>query len=94
MFSGPPGGAVVEFTCSTSAARGWPVQMLGVDLHTARQAMLCWHPTEELEGLASKIYNYVLGLWGEKKKNKEEDWQQLLAEGQSSSKKKTTIVYC
>ena len=23
--------------------------------------------TEELEGLTTRIYNYVLGLWGEKK---------------------------
>ena len=40
---------------------------------------------EELEGLTTIIYNYVLGPWGEKKK--EEDWQQMLAQGQSFSPK-------
>ena len=40
---------------------------------------------EELEGLTTRIYNYVLGLWGEK--NKQEDWQPMLAMGQSSLKK-------
>ena len=27
-------------------------------------------PIEELEGLTSRIYNYVLGLWGEKKRGR------------------------
>ena len=37
----------------------------------------------QLEGPTNKIYNYVLGAFGEikqKKKKKEEDWQQLLAQ--------------
>ena len=38
---------------------------------------------EELEEPTTKIYNYVLGGYGEKEK--EEDWQQMLAQGQSSS---------
>ena len=42
---------------------------------------------EELEGLTTRIYNYELGLWGEKKKD--EDSQQMLAQGQSSSPKKS-----
>ena len=37
---------------------------------------------EELEGLTTRIYNYVLWLWGEKERKKEEeDWQQMLAQG-------------
>ena len=34
---------------------------------------------EELEGLTTRIHNYVLGLWGgeNKKKKQEEDWQQV-----------------
>ena len=40
---------------------------------------------EELEGLTTKTYNYLLELRGEKKK--EEDCQQFLAQGQSSSPK-------
>ena len=31
-----------------------------------------------LEGPTTKIYNYVLGGFGEKKAGKEKDWQQLL----------------
>ena len=35
----------------------------------------------QLEGLTAKIYNYVLGGFGEKKEGaKKEDWQQLLAQ--------------
>ena len=41
---------------------------------------------EELEGLTSGIYNYVLWFWGEEKR-KEEDWQQMLVQGPSSSTK-------
>ena len=35
-----PGGAVVKFACSASAAQGSLVWILAVDLHTACQAML------------------------------------------------------
>ena len=41
---------------------------------------------EELEGLTTRIYYYVLGLWGGKEKEnqkREEDWQQVLAQGES-----------
>ena len=37
----------------------------------------------QLEGPTTKIYNYILGGFGEKTqkgKKKEEDWQQLLAQ--------------
>ena len=37
---GQPGGIVVGFTCSTWAAWGSQVQILGTDLHTAHQATL------------------------------------------------------
>ena len=45
----------------------------------------------ELEWPTTRIHNYALGLWGEKK---EEDRQQMLAQGQSSlpKKKKECIV--
>ena len=39
-FMGRPGGTVVEFACSASVAQGSLVQILGVDLCTAWQAML------------------------------------------------------
>ena len=59
---------------SASAAQGLLVLMLGVDLCTAHQAMVsqAFH-VEELEEPTTGIYNYALGLWGEKKKKKEED---------------------
>ena len=40
---------------------------------------------EELEGPTTRIYDNVLGLWGEKKG---EDWQQMLAQGESFPAKK------
>ena len=46
---GWPGGVVVNFVCPASAALGSQVQILGVDLHTAHQAMLWWHPTYKIE---------------------------------------------
>ena len=39
----------------------------------------------QLEVFATKIYSYVLGLWGEGKK--EEGWQQMLARRESFRKK-------
>ena len=47
---GRPGGAVVKFMCSASAARGSQVQIPDVDLHTTHQAKLWWHPTYKVEG--------------------------------------------
>ena len=44
-LGGRSGGVVVKFTCSTSAAQDSPVWVLGVDLHTAHQAMLLGSPT-------------------------------------------------
>ena len=44
----------------------------------------------QLEGHTSKIYNYVLGRFGEKKLKKEKnDWQQLLAQVPILKKKGT-----
>ena len=34
---------------------------------------------QQLEGPTTKIYNYVLGGFGEKKQEKKKDWQELLA---------------
>ena len=43
--SGQCGGIVAEFAHSALAARGSLVRILGMDLHTAHQAMLRQHPT-------------------------------------------------
>ena len=45
VLRGQPGGVVVGFLHSSSAAWGSLVQILGTDLHTAYQAMLGWCPT-------------------------------------------------
>ena len=46
--------------------------------------------TAELEGATSRIYNYVLGGFGEKEKKEKigEDWQQMLAQVPIFKKKK------
>ena len=44
-----PGGTVVKFVHSSSVAQSSQVPILGVDLHTAHQAMLWWHPTYKIE---------------------------------------------
>ena len=46
---GPPDGVVVTFTCSTLVAWGAQIWILGVDLHSAHQAVLWWHPTYKIE---------------------------------------------
>ena len=40
-----PGGVVVKFMCSTSAAQGSQVQIPGTDLAPLVKPMLWWHPT-------------------------------------------------
>ena len=40
------------------------------------------------EALTTRIHNYVLGSFGEKKKKKKTDWQQLLAQVPIFKKKK------
>ena len=47
--SGLPKGAVVKFTCSTSAAQGLHVQIPGANPHTVHQAMQWQHPTYKVE---------------------------------------------
>ena len=73
-------------------------------LHQFRSWLPTWHHSQshaeaashiaQPEGSTTRIYNHVLGGFGEKKK-KEEDWQQMLAQGQSSSKNKKNenIIY-
>ena len=46
--------------------------------------------TEELEGLTTRIHNYVVGVWGGEKE-REEDWQQMLAQGESFPEKKKKV---
>ena len=43
-LGGWPGSIVVGFACSALAASGLQVRILGMDLHTAHQAVLWWPP--------------------------------------------------
>ena len=64
---------------------GDPVQFPGLEPHhlsVSSHAVAAAH-IEELEGLTTRIFNYVPGLWGGKIKKREEDWQQMLAQGKS-----------
>ena len=45
----------------------------------------------QLEGPITKIYNYALGVFGEKKAGGKKDWQQLLAQVPILGKKKSNI---
>ena len=56
LARGQPHGQVVKFALSTLAASG-----------SSSQAVIASH-VEELEGQTTRIYNYVLGLWGAKQK--------------------------
>ena len=47
---GGPGGIVVKFAGSASAAPGSRLWIPGEDLCTTHQAMLWWHPTDKMEG--------------------------------------------
>ena len=49
IFEGQPGGVVVKFMHSASAAQGLQVQILSFDLHTTHQAMLWQRPTYKVE---------------------------------------------
>ena len=68
-----------------------PVRILGMDL-----ALLISHAEAvshiaELEGPTTRIYNYVLGGFGEKKGEKEEDWQWILAQEPIFNNKKKKL---
>ena len=47
----------------------------------------------QLAGPTTKIYNYVLGGFGEKKQETKKDWQQLLAQVPIFKKKKYLGLY-
>ena len=71
-------GRVVKFTCSASVTQGFTGSDTGCGPSTAHQAMLRrWVAhTAEIEGPTTRISNYVLGGFGEKKKKKKKtkDW--------------------
>ena len=66
-----------------SALAAW-VRFPGVEHHwsVSSHAVVATH-TKEPERPTTRMCNYVLGLWGGRKKEREEDWQQKLAQGES-----------
>ena len=64
-------GLVAEWLSSPALLRclGFPSSDPGhrPTHHSSSHVVAASH-IEELEGLTTRIYNYVLGLWGEKKK--------------------------
>ena len=70
---------------STLAAQVWFPGTEPHHLSVSSHAVVAAHI--ELEGLTTRIDNYVLGLRGGKKK-REEDWQQMLAQRESFPAKK------
>ena len=74
---------MVEFAHSTSAAQGLAGLDPGCRHSTAHQAMLRWHPTcHNWKNSQLKMYNYVHGALGRKKKNlnKKLSWPYLSLE--------------
>ena len=79
---GQPGGTVFKCTCSASAARGSPVQILGAYRALLGKPCCGRRPTYKVEE-----DGHGCELRASFPQQKEEDWQQL-AQGQSSLKNK------
>ena len=69
--------------------RASPVWILGANIHHSSGLVEATSHVAEPEGPTSRMHNYVLGDFGEKKrKEKEKDWQQMLAQVPILKKKK------
>ena len=67
---GRPGGVVVKFTlCFGGLGFASSDPGCGPTHRSSSHAVVASH-IAELEGLATRIYNYVLGLWGGKKRGR------------------------
>ena len=78
---GWPRGRVAKFTHSALATHGFTGSDPGRRRSTTHQdhAGAASHIAQP-EALTTRIYNYVLRGFGEKKKKKRKDWQQMLAQ--------------
>ena len=81
------GGVVVKFTCSTSAAQGLWVQILGMDLYTTYQAVLWRLPTYKIEVVGTNVSSGRIFL-----KQNEEDWQQPSSPKKRGAKRSKTFL--
>ena len=64
---GRPNGQVVKFACTALVAQGFAGSDPGCGHGAAHQTMLRRRPRAQLERPTTKIYDYVLGGFGEKK---------------------------
>ena len=78
---------MVKFVHSASAARAFTGSDPGHGPSTAHQAMLRRCPTTQLEGPTTRIYNYALGGFGEKKKKKKRRLATDVSSGTNLKKK-------
>ena len=76
MSWGQPCGAAVKFVCSTLAAWGLLVQILGVDMAPLGRLCCGRRPTYKVEE-----HGHRCELRASLLQQKEEDWQQMLAQG-------------
>ena len=82
---GQPCGHLVKFASFSLAAQGSPFGSWAGTYTVLTKP--CYGGTPHRgtrRTYTTRLYNYVLGLWGEKKE-KEEDWQWILAQGKYSS---------
>ena len=78
---------MVKFTRSTLVPQGFTSSNPGRGHGTAHQAMLMWRPTcHNQKRPTARIYNYVLGGFGEKKEEKKESFEKIF------KKKKTNQI--
>ena len=73
-----PDGLVAKVQCTPLQWPGFSSQAQNHSIHLSVPCLAAAH-IQELEGIRTRMYNYVVGLWGGKKG--EQDWQQMLAQG-------------
>ena len=84
-------GRVAEGLSSHAPLRGprvSPVRILVMDTAQLISCAEVASHTAQPEGPTTRIYNYALGGFGEKKKKEKDDWQQMLAQEPIFKKKK------
>ena len=82
---GWPGGPVVKFAQSTSAAWSSQVQILGTDLHTAHQVMLQQRPTYKNRARLAQMLAQQQSSSQKKTKKERKEPDELLLRGRMTS---------
>ena len=90
---GRPRGRVAKFARSASMAQGFASLDPGNGHGTMSGHAEAASHMPQLEGPTTRIYNYVLGDFGEKKGEKKEDHQQMLAQVPVFKKKRKKALW-